>query len=75
MNIKKWYIETYPNDEMACELYSHVDFLGLYHALVKKNDIYGFLGATDSIIRERVFLKLSELLKVEYDYTYNLWIK
>ena len=75
MNIKKWYVETYPTDEMACELYSHTDFLGLYHALVEKNDIYGFLGATDSIIRERVFLKLSELLKVEYDYTYNLWIK
>ena len=75
MNIKKWYTAAYPSDDMACELYDHTDFLGLYHALINSNDIYDFLGASDSLIRERVFLRLSELLKVEYDYVYNLWLK
>ena len=75
MKIKKWYTVAYPSDDMAGELYDHIDFLELYHALINKNDIYDFLGASDSLIRERVFAKLSELLKVEYDYVYNLWLK
>ena len=74
MNIKKWYVETYPNDELGAFLSDNVSFLNLYHAITNKIDVYSLLNVNDSLTRERVFLKLSQLLNIEYETIYELWI-
>ena len=74
MNIKQFYLENYPTDELGLELKDGTTFTGLLNELFTKNDIYGYIGVGDSIIRERLFMELSEILKCSYDYVYDLWL-
>jgi hypothetical protein len=74
MNIKQFYLENYPTDELGIELKDDTNFTGLLNELFTNNDIYGYIGVGDSIIRERLFEKLSEILNCSYDYVYNLWL-
>ena len=74
MNIKQFYLENYPTDELGIELKDNTNFTGLLNELITNNDVYGYIGVGDSIIRERLFMELSEILKCSYDYVYNLWL-
>jgi hypothetical protein len=74
MEIKQFYLNNYPTDELGVELNENANFTGLLNELFTGNDIYGYIGVGDSIIRERLFEKLSEILNCSYDYVYNLWL-
>ena len=74
MKIKQFYLKNYPTDELGVELNENANFTGLLNELFTGNDIYGYIGVGDSIIRERLFSKLSEILNCPYDYVYNLWL-
>tara|TARA_R110000803_G_scaffold95333_2_gene163172 strand:- start:1604 stop:1834 length:231 start_codon:yes stop_codon:yes gene_type:complete len=74
MLIKEFYLSNYPTDELGVELNENTNFTGLLNELVTNNDIYGYIGVGDSIIRERLFSKLSEILNCPYDYVYDLWL-
>ena len=74
MLIKEFYLNNYPTDELGVELNENANFTGLLNELVTNNDIYGYIGVGDSIIRERLFSKLSEILNCPYDYVYDLWL-
>jgi len=74
MNIKQFYLNNYPTDELGVELSENANFTGLLNELFTNNDVYGYIGVGDSIIRERLFEKLSEILKTPYDYVYKLWL-
>jgi|TARA_B110000908_G_C10043010_1_gene352728 hypothetical protein len=74
MKIKQFYLSNYPTDELGVELNDKANFTGLLNELFTGNDIYGYIGVGDSIIRERLFSKLSEILNCSYDYVYNLWL-
>jgi hypothetical protein len=73
--IKEWYTITFPTDELGCELSDDVTFKDLLIVLENHKEVYDLLGVSDSIVRERVFEKLSEMMNVDYDYVYNLWLK
>ena len=73
--IKDYYINEYPSDPVARNLNGENTFQDLLMFLRNgKGCVYEFLGAGDSMIRENVFTKLSEILNVEYDFIYDLWI-
>ena len=72
--LKEFYLKNYPTDELGIELKDDTNFTGLLNELITNNDIYGYIGVGDSIIRERLFMELSEILKCSYDYVYNLWL-
>ena len=74
MLIKEFYLNNYPTDELGVELNENTNFTGLLNELVTNNDIYGYIGVGDSIIRERLFEKLSEILNCSYHYVYDLWL-
>lgn len=74
-NIKEWYTSTYPTDECGRFLSANATFIGLFAELLKGHDVYDFLGEADSIIRERAFGKLSEILECDYDEIYHMWIR
>lgn len=74
LEIKKWYLENYANDTMGQELKNNVTFNDLFYALDRYKDIYETLGDIDSVVRERVFQKLAELMQVDYDYIYDQWL-
>jgi hypothetical protein len=72
MNIKKWYLDTY-KDELGLEINDNCNFNDMDHYEVRH--IYEYLGENvDSIIRERVFQKLAELLNYSYEDIYNIWL-
>jgi hypothetical protein len=74
MNIKEFYLNNYPTDELGIELRDDTNFTGLLNNLYTTNDVYTYIGVGDSIIRERLFAKLAEILDTPYDYVYNLWL-
>ena len=74
-NIKQYYLETYPTDELGNELNEFTTFAGLFKALSKKEDVYTYLGVCDSLIRERCFFGLSEFLEMEYQEIYEMWLE
>lgn len=70
--IRDFYMWKYPQDELGAEL-SDVSFGDLLAALVAKRDVYEVIGEGDSIIRERLFERLADLVGVGYDTIYELW--
>jgi len=74
MNIKQFYLKSYPTDELGVEINSEATF-GLLWAAIRGGCVYEYIGVFDSVIRERVFEKLSELSGHTYDYIYEEWLK
>ena len=72
-NIREWYSEKYPNDDAVEEIKADATFNDLNNALNNGESITGFF--TDSVIRERAFSFLSEILVISYSDVYNLWLK
>ena len=79
--IKNWYLDNYPEDDLGFEIGNSVgkpdiDFQELLDALDDgdKETVYSCY-ADDSVVRERVFAELAELLNVSYDTIYDKWMK
>lgn len=76
MTVREWYVSEYADDEAGLTLNANVSFIDLMGALLKGICIYSVLGGyADSIIRERVFVKMAEIYNVEYSKIYELWLK
>ena len=75
MTIKDFYLNEYPTDELGVELIETATFVGLLDVLYNNTkDVYDYIGVGDSLVRERVFARLAEILEMPYDYVYNLWL-
>lgn len=72
--VKEWYHKEYPDDDIWEEIDPDITFFDVYSTLRGKHDVYDVLGVGDSVVRERVFDKLSEIGKVDYDVIYNMWL-
>lgn len=74
--VKQWYEEAYPTDDWAIRnLNPGITFQDVYVGLLLQAPIYPLLGAGDSIVRERVFTALADLMGVDYSVVYNQWMK
>lgn len=75
MKLKEFYLENYPEDVVVGnEINTDANFLGLLKSLNISKNIYDYIGVYDSLVRERLFVGLTELIGVDYDYVYNKWI-
>lgn len=74
IKIKNWYTKTYPTDEIGKEINSNVSLWELWSYMSNGYNVYDVLGVRDSMVRERVFEKLSETLGVKYDVVYKKWL-
>ena len=72
--IKSWYMATYPTDDMGEYINENVTFKNVLDGMKAKMDIYEIIGAGDSLVRERVFRKLCDILKCDYDSIYRIWL-
>jgi hypothetical protein len=73
MNIRKFYLEAFPTDELGVEINPKANFESLW-IVIRGGLFYEYIGVFDSVVRERIFEKLSELTGHDYDYIYNEWI-
>jgi hypothetical protein len=75
MTIREFYVKNYPTDDLGAGINPTATFPGLLNQLIVSGDVYEYLYVYYSIVRERLFEKLSEELEVSYEYVYNLWLK
>ncbi len=74
-NVKEWYLSEYTEDEEGKYLNDNITFYDVFYALDRHKDIYEVLGdSADTLIRERVFQKLAEIMGVNYNYIYEQWL-
>lgn len=74
MNIRNYYVSTFPTDELGIEINPNATFEGLFRELDNYGDVYEYIGVGDSLVRERVFEKLAEIMGVTYDEVYSQWL-
>ena len=72
--IRRWYIETYKDDELGEDINPDVTFGHIWTAVKMGEDVYEKLGFADSVVRERVFQALAEIKKTDYESIYTLWV-
>lgn len=73
MNIREYYLQAYPTDELGAEINSFATFDGLLNTMLAGGDVYRHIGVYDSIVRERVFEKLAEMVGFDYNDIYEQW--
>lgn len=73
--VKEWYSRTFPTDELASELNANATFGSVRDAIMSGKDVYTELGSYDSVVRERVFRQLADVLDLPYKSVYNAWIE
>jgi len=71
MNIKNYYLNAYPTDELGEEINASATFDGLLKNITNP---YSYIGVGDSIVRERLFDELSTIKGVPYSEIYNAWL-
>lgn len=74
--VRDWYMETYPDDDLGPRLKKDVtmwDVVGLLNAGLGKH-FYDLIGVGDSVIRERVFHRISKIVDCDYDDVYFTWL-
>jgi hypothetical protein len=73
MNIREYYLTNFPTDELGAEINPTATFGNLW-AAIRGGCVYEYIGVFDSVIRERVFEKFSEITRHDYDYIYQEWL-
>ena len=73
MKIRQYYLEAFPTDELGIEINPKANFESLW-IVIRGGLFYEYIGVFDSIVRERVFEKLSQLSGHDYDYIYQEWL-
>jgi hypothetical protein len=73
-NIREYYTENFPTDELGLEINENATFEGLSTVLDNYGDVYEYIGVGDSMIRERLFWALSQLTATPYNEIYTQWL-
>lgn len=74
--LKDWYVKEFPEDDLGEQIPEQFTFYDLFECLDTYCDPYSLMGdSADSIIRERLFAELAEVMDVDYDYIYDQWLK
>lgn len=74
-SVKEWYSRTFSTDELASTLNEKTTFDDVRRTILDGKDIYATLGGwADSVVRERVFHELADILGISYGAIYNDWL-
>ena len=73
MNIREYYLANFPSDDLGTKINPNATFDGLAETLNNYEDVYEYIGVSDSLIRERLFWNLSEAHNTEIEVIYDLW--
>jgi len=73
--VRAYYMDKYATDELGAEMRRGVTFKDVFNTLDNRACVYDLLNVHDSLVRERVFEALSEIMKCEYDYIFSQWLR
>lgn len=71
-SIREWYVKAYPMDDLGPGIVGN--FARALETMAQGGDIYDYIGIGDSLIRERLFTRLSKMLGLDYDHVYEMWL-
>ena len=73
--VRAWYLKTFPDDEAGADIDKTLTWKKLRDAINNGlgSDIYRVIGVGDSVIRERVFEGLADVLRTTFDNVYDAW--
>lgn len=75
-NVSVWYQKQYPTDKLGQDINKGITFNDVLFLLNHyEDDIYNKIGVADSIIRERIFQKLSKVARINIDRIYDMWLR
>ena len=74
IRVKETYVGKFPTDELGNDISDDLTYFDLFNGMLEGKDIYDMLNVSDSLIRERVLKKLSDIMGVDYDIVYYLWL-
>lgn len=74
MVVGTWYRNKYPTDSCGAYIKPDITFCDLWDCLHDGIDFYKYSGVADSLVRERLFVKMAEIFNVPYDFIYGMWI-
>lgn len=74
VSIKDWYVKKYPSDDLGNEINDKVTFNDIIEGINNNKNIYEILEVNDSLVRERIFEKISNLIGVSYEDITNQWL-
>ena len=73
--VRDFYLMEYPTDDMGPSLLPDVTLKDVVNCINSGNDLYDTVGQSmDTVIRERIFSKVAELLDVDYLSVYHKWL-
>lgn len=70
-NIKEYYTSQFPTDKLGQEINPNATFLGLIGDI---EYVYAYIGVFDSLVRERLFERIAEIMECTYNEVYQLWV-
>ena len=74
-DIRGWYMENYPTDDLGAEINEGITFYQLWYFIDRvRGDLYSYIGVGDSVIRERLFSELARLGGCSYEEVYNAYL-
>lgn len=73
MKINEFYLERFPSDELGLEINPQANFESLW-IVIRGGLFEEYIGVADSVVRERIFERLSELTGHDYNYIYQEWL-
>ena len=72
--VEEYYSEAFTSDEIGKDLIKDITFLDVFDCLNNYRDFYATIGVTDSVVRERIFDRLANIMGVDYDVIYKRWL-
>jgi hypothetical protein len=73
IEIKSWYLSTFPDDIDGEQLYWNITFGEVYFSVICNADVYSLLNTNDAIIVNRILKKMCELLNLNYSDVHTYW--
>lgn len=74
MRLKSYYRKTNPDDPEGYRINEDSTFGGLLDVINRQGDVYGYIGVSDSLIRETLFNRLAKIMGVDYGEVYSRWL-
>lgn len=74
--VRDWYMENFASDDLGASLKDDVTMWDVVAALNAGlgDRVYDLIGVGDSIVRERIFSRIAEMVGCDYCVVYSTWI-
>lgn len=71
--VREWYMREFADDPMGERLRQNLTWADLLERMRCGENFHEIINVCDTVVRERIFTRLAEMLLVPYEVIYQLW--